>query len=118
MIQINVLLYLGILVSGLWLSRLGKPYNAILLTIHKLVSLAAVVVLVFTVVRVRSEAALGVADWVAVSVSGLFFAGTIATGALLSVDKPMPPAILVLHRIMPFLTVLSTAATLYLLLAT
>ena len=117
MIQIFVLLFLGIFVSGLWLSRLGKPFNVILLTVHKLVSVAAVVLLVLTVYRVTWDVALGATDWFAVALTGLFFLGTIATGGLLSADRPMPAAVLTLHRITPFLTVLTTAATLYLLLA-
>lgn len=116
MIQIVILLFLGIFVSGFWLSRLGKPFNTILLTVHKLASLAAVVLLAFMVYRVTWDAALGAIDWIAVAVTGLFFLGTMATGGLLSVDKPMPAVVLTLHRIAPFLTVLSTTATLYLLL--
>ena len=117
MIQIYVLLYLGIFVSGFWLSRLGRPLNGILLTVHKLVSLAAVVLLGFTVYRVTWETRLGAIDWLAVVVTGLLFLGTMATGGLLSVSKPMPAVVLTLHRITPFLTVLSNAAALYLLLA-
>lgn len=117
MIQIVILLYLGIFVSGLWLSRLGRPLNVILLTVHKLISLAAVVLLVLTVYRVTWEAPLDAIDWVAVAATGLFFVGTIATGALLSTDKPTSAIVLTLHRVTPFLTVIATAVALYLLLA-
>ena len=116
MIQIVILLYLGIFVSGLWLSRLGRPLNVILLTIHKLISLAAIVLLAFTVYRVTWEGPLGALDWIAVSVTGLFFLGTIATGAVLSGDRPAQAVVLTLHRITPFLTVIATAVSLYLLL--
>ena len=116
MIQIVVLLYLAIFVSGFWLSRLGRPFNVILLTAHKLISLAAIILLGFTVYRVTWDATLNAVDWLVVSASSLFFLGTIATGALLSTDKPAQAAVLTLHRITPFLTVLSTALALYLLL--
>ena len=116
MIQIVVLLYLAIFVSGFWVSRLGRPFNVLLLTIHKLVSLAAIVLLGFTVYRVTWDATLNVVDWLAVAVSGLFFLGTMATGALLSADKLAQAMVLTLHRITPFLTVLSTALALYRLL--
>jgi hypothetical protein len=117
MIQITVLLFLGVFVSGFWLSRFGRPFNAILLAVHKLASLAAVLLLVLTVVRVNAVAMLGAIDWVAVAASGLFLLGAIGTGGLWSVDKPTPAAVLTLHRITPFLSVLSTAVTLTLLLA-
>ena len=116
MIQIVVLLYLAILVSGFWLSRLGRPLNVILLTVHKLVSLAAVVLLVFTVYLVTWEAMLYAVDWLAVAVTCLLFLGTIATGGLLSTDKKMPVVVSLIHKIAPFLAVLSSAGTMYLLL--
>jgi hypothetical protein len=112
----TVLFYLLIFVSGFWLTRSGKPYNAIVLTIHKLISVAAIVYLVITMVRADKVTQLGAGELVAGVVTGLFFLGTIVTGGLLSVDKPMPAVVLWLHRITPFLTVLSTAVTLYLLL--
>ena len=120
MIQIVVLLYLAIFVTGFWLSLRGRPFSVALLTVHKLVSLAAVVLLGFVVYRVSWDAALRAIDWIAVVITGLFFLGTIATGGLLSADKPESArarvAVLWAHRITPFLTVLSTAAALTLLL--
>jgi hypothetical protein len=117
MIQIFVLIYLAIFVTGFWLSRKGRPFSVALLTAHKLVSLAAVVLLGFVVYRVTWEAALRAVDWIAVAVTGLFTLGTIATGGLLSAGEPKSAAVLWAHRITPFLAVLSTAATLYLLLS-
>jgi hypothetical protein len=110
------LFYLFIFLSGFWLTKSGKPYSVIVLTIHKLISLAAVVFLVIIIYQVNQVAKLSSVELVAAIVTGLFFLGTIVTGGLLSVDKPMPAIVLWLHRITPFLTVLSTAATLYLLL--
>ena len=33
-----------IIVSGLWLSRTGRPLNVLILTVHKLIAVAGVVV--------------------------------------------------------------------------
>ena len=110
------LFYLFIFLSGIWLTRSGRPYNTIVLTIHKLVSVAAVVFLVVVLHRMNKTAPLGVGELASAAITGLFFLGTIATGGLLSADKPMPGIILWLHRITPFLTVLSTAVTLYLVM--
>jgi hypothetical protein len=110
------LFYLFIFLSGIWLTRSGKPYNTIVLAIHKLVSVAAVVFLVVILYRMSGVAPLTAGELAAAVITGLFFLGTIATGGLLSADKPMPGIILWLHRITPFLTVLSTAVTLYLVM--
>jgi hypothetical protein len=111
------LFFLLILLSGYWLSRSGKPYGTLVFTIHKLVAVAAVVLLGVTVRRMHQAVALGTIDLLATIVTGLFFLGTIVTGSLLSIplDKAMPAIVHTLHRVTPYLTVLSTAATLYLL---
>jgi hypothetical protein len=104
-------------VFGYWVSHLGKPYNAILFNIHKLIALVVVVLLTVTLVRTGREARLGATEIIASVVAGLFLIGLFATGALLSIDKPMPPIVLRLHHVTPYLAVLSTAVTLYLLLS-
>jgi hypothetical protein len=110
------LLFVLIFLSGLWVSRSGKPYNTLPFTIHKLAGLAAGVLLAVIVYQAHQAAPLGAAQITAIAVTVLFFAGTVVAGALLSVDKPMPAVVLKLHQIIPVLTVLSTAGTLYLLL--
>ncbi len=111
------LFYLFIFLSGIWLSRSGKPYSVIILAIHKLISLAAAVFLVMTIYRMNQVAKLSAVELIAVVVTGLFFLGAVISGGLLSTGKPMPAAILRIHQITPFLTVLSTAVTVYLLLS-
>lgn len=110
------LLFVLILLSGLWVSGSGRPYSTFPFTIHKLVGLAAGVLLAVIVYQTHRVAPLGLIEIAAIVVTVLFFVGTVAAGALLSIDKSMPAIVLKLHQILPVLTVLSTAATLYLLL--
>ena len=116
MIQIFILLYLAIFATGFWLSRRGRPFSVALLTAHKLVSLAAIVLLGFVAYRANGEAALRAIDWMAVALTGLLFIGTIASGGLLSAAERKSAAVRWAHRITPLTTALSTAAALYLLL--
>lgn len=109
------LFFLFIFLSGFWLSYSGKPLNAFILAIHKLIALAAVVFLFRTVYQINQAAGLSKPELIASVVTGLFFLATIIIGGLLSTDKPMPAAITRMHQVMPFLTVLSTAATFYFL---
>ena len=111
------LLFLSTFISGFWLSRSGKPFNAIILTIHKLISLAAAVLLGIVIHQIVQVAPLSTIDLVAGVLTVSFFLDAVVSGALLSIGKPMPAAISMMHRISPFLTVFSTAATLYLLLS-
>jgi hypothetical protein len=105
-----------IFLSGYRLARTGKPYSGIILTIHKLVSLAGVALLVLVMVQTSRVARLRTIELAAGAVTGALLLGTIATGGLSSVDRPTPTAVWVLHKITPYLTVLFSAATLYLVL--
>lgn len=113
--MIGAVAFLVVFPSGYWLSRAGKPYSGIILTVHKLISVAAFVLLVITMIGSSQAARLGAAELIGGVVTGVLFLSLIATGALLSSDNEMPALVLRVHQIAPYLTVLSTAATLYLL---
>jgi hypothetical protein len=110
------LFFLFILLSGYWLSRAGRPYSVILLTVHKLISLGAVVTLGITLYRVHQAAPLTPLAIAASTAALLFFLTLIATGGLLSAAKTLPGFVLKIHQVMPYLVILSTGASLYLTL--
>jgi heme A synthase len=110
------LFFVSIFLSGIWLSRSGRPHNTIVLTIHKLTAVAALVFLGGIVYQMNQTAKLNTLELTLAVVTSLFFVTTIITGGLLSVDNTMPVLVSTMHQIVPFLTVLSTAATLYLLI--
>ena len=110
------LFFLFIFLSGIWLSRTGRPLNVGISTIHKLISLAAGVFLLVTIHQRNQLVPLSATEWIAIVVTGLCFLGVVASGGLLSSEEPMPVAVLRVHQIVPVLTVLSTGATLYLVL--
>ena len=109
-------LYLSIFGSGFWLTRSGRPYSTVVVTIHKLISVGAFVYLAVSLYRLNQAAPLSAGMVAAGVITGLFFIGTVATGAMLTAEKPMPAVVLWLHRITPFLTLLCTATTLYLVM--
>jgi len=111
-----VVFFLLIFLSGFWLSRGGRPYGVLLLTVHKLLSVGAVVFLTVILVRINRMDGISLAELIAAVITGVLFLGTIATGGLLSTAKLMPALVHQLHQITPFLTLASTALTLYLLL--
>ena len=110
------LFFLLIFLSGIRLSRAGRPLKVGISTIHKLISLAAGVFLLVTIYQRNGAVLLSATEWTAIVVTGLCFAGTVASGGLLSSDKPMPVAVLRVHQVLPVLTMLATGVTLYLLL--
>ena len=110
------LLLVLVVLSGLWVRRSGKPYSTAPFTIHKLVGLAAGVIMAVIVYQASQVAPLGTLEIASVAVTVLLFSAIVAAGGLLSVEKPMPVLVLRLHQILPVLALLSTAGTLYFLL--
>ena len=110
-------LFLLTVTSGVWLSRIGRPINGPVLTLHKLIALAAVTwagVVSYGMLREAGVQALALA---LVIVAGAAVVGLFATGALLSQPKLARPVFLGLHQAAPVLAALSSAAAAILLTA-
>ena len=108
--------FVFMLLSGFWLSHTGRPLNVFILTVHKLISLGAVFFLAVTIYRIHQVTPLSPLEIAAGAVTLLFFIVMIATGGLLSTTLTLPGVVLTVHRVMPYLLILTTSATLYLLL--
>jgi hypothetical protein len=111
------LFFLFILASGFWLSRSGRPINSAILTVHKLIGLAAGVYLIVTVTRLHQQIPLSGSQVLALGFTVAVFLALVATGGLLSTEKTWPGVVTILHHVLPYLAILSTGGTLYLLLS-
>ena len=107
--------FLFIFLSGFWLNRAGRPHGMLPVTIHKLIGLALGVYLAWMIYQINKLIPLSSTQIIAVAVTVLFFAVNVATGSLLSTNKPMPEAISMVNKFFPYLTVISTGVMLYLL---
>jgi hypothetical protein len=123
-ITICGLLFVLTLVSGVWLSQSGKPFNGMIFTIHKLVALATVIIIgvnvyhLYRAMDARTLVALSVIVASGLLFLALFISGALLSliaGALLSLEKPAPEAILKIHQVAPLLALVSSTATFYLL---
>ncbi len=108
--------FLLLFVFGYALSRTGKPYHMFVFTVHKLITVGIIVYLAMTIYKMNQLSPLSPIQITVIVLTGLFFVATMATGALLSMDKVFPEFVHKLHKITPYLTLLSTSTTLYLLL--
>jgi hypothetical protein len=107
--------FLFIVITGFWVRSSGKPPGTFPLTVHKLIGVAAVVYLVINIVRINKTTALSSTELAAAIIAGAFFLVTIISGGLNSIEKPMPQPVVLMHKISPYLTILSTGAALFLL---
>ncbi|MCX6557845.1 MAG: hypothetical protein NTW95_10515 [Candidatus Aminicenantes bacterium] len=108
--------FIVIFLTGYGLRRQGQPFPVVVLTAHKLITVATIAFLAKTVLGMTKLAPLSQGQPTACIITGLLFIGAVATGGILSAAKNLPPLVRTLHWVLPFLTALSTAAALYLLL--
>jgi hypothetical protein len=91
------------ILSGAWLTRTGRPLNVVIMTVHKLISLGAVLFTCLAIYLVAQARVINLADWINILVTGILFLTLFASGAVLSGGKVVKGALLVAHRSFPFL---------------
>lgn len=111
------LLFVFIIVSGLWLSSGGRPLSSLRLTVHKLLGVGALVLMIMVFRELNQESKLSSAEMSGAILALIFFLSTIVTGGLLSIDKSMPTVVERLHQVFPVLTVISSSGILVVLLS-
>ena len=116
LIAVFGLLAAGVVVfaSGFVLHRAGSPYGSALLNLHKLVDLAAVVLIAARLYRANSETSLSVSVWAVVGVTGALVVALFATGAIASASKSPARWVLRVHQLAPWLALVLAAAAVYL----
>ena len=117
--------FLFILLSGFWVSRSGKPYNGLIFNIHKFIGLGVGVFLIRTVYLTHQAAPLNATQWATIVITVLLFILTVIVGGLLSIlaegglkdmGRSMQATLSMIHKFFPYGIMITTAATLYLLL--
>jgi hypothetical protein len=111
------ILFLFTLISGLIVSRSGRPLGVGLVTIHKLIAVGTVVLIGLAVNQLYKTGDGKLLIEISVMViSAILFLALIATGALLTREEmQLPEAVLKVHQIVPLLALVSSTVTLYLL---
>ena len=112
---IALLFFLIMFPFGYWLSRMGKPYSNLLVTIHKLAGLGVGIYLVTSVYRTHQAAGLAPLQITLVVLDALLFIALVATGSLLTAEQAMPPIVTTLHKVLPYLAVVITGVLIYVL---
>ena len=110
-----VIFALLIYVTGYWMKASGKQ-NGVVLNIHKLLAVAATVLLGVTFFQVNKVVGVGGVEILGLVIAGVIFLATIITGGLVSARIKIPNVIRIAHRTLPHLTVVAAAITLFLLL--
>jgi len=106
------------LISGVIVSRSGRPLNVWLVTVHKLAAVATLVLIVLAVHQAYKTADGRLFLTVSLAVlSAALFVTLIASGAFLTREEmDLPVYVLKIHQLVPLPALLSTSLTVYLLL--
>ena len=97
-----LLLFLLTLAAGFWVSKTGKPYNTGIFTLHKLLALAVVVLTTITIASFLKTTQANSLVTLLIILAGLSVVALFGTGALMSIQKTVGSAWLLIHRITPF----------------
>lgn len=115
-IIITGILFLLIIITGIWLKKTGKPYKTGIVTLHKLIAITSIIILVTIILNLIKGIVLKQIELILIILSGSFFALSIATGAFLTIDKPINKTILTTHRITTYFALILSAFITILLL--
>ena len=116
--------FVFIFLFGFWLSRSSKPYNVLIFNFHKLISLAMSIFLIATIYQTHKTNSFSPVEILATVATVLIFSILFVTGGLRSVEatgglenasQSIQTAIAIIHKVFPYMAVLATAVTLFLL---
>lgn len=111
------ILFLMTLITGVIVSRSGRPLSIGLVTVHKLIALGTAI-LIGLVVNQLYKTADGKAliEIGLIVISGFLFLALVATGALLTREEmQLPEFVLMIHKVAPLLALLSSSLAVFLL---
>jgi hypothetical protein len=101
--------------TGVWLARAGRPYGTALTTVHKLVDLAAVIVIAVMVYQAQRTSPMTALEWAVVVAVAVLTIALFATGGMASAIETPPSWVLLVHRVAPWLAGILAVAAVYML---
>ena len=101
------IIFILAIISGIWVTRTGRPLNNVIFTIHKLIALTSLVLMIIIVKKMSSGLEIPPSTMIWIVATWVLFAAMVATGGVLSFDKLAHRAIKVTHAILPVLTLIS-----------
>ena len=112
---IPALLFLATVVFGFWVRARGRPYQALLFNIHKLIALAGVVLMVIRLIKLDPFSSLPALALILVGVAFVCALAMFVSGALLSIQEEISRPVLGIHQISAALILLTALASIYVL---
>ncbi len=84
------IIFLFIIVTGIWLKRKEPPYPSSIVNIHKLLALGTIIFLIITVYPIQKEKGIYTIDWLYIIITLISIIAAFVTGSMLT--RYNPPA--------------------------
>lgn len=107
--------FLLTLVSGIVLSKLGRPLNSAVFGAHKIIAVGTIVLIGLNIRDLLHIVGLQAVSPALIWGTGLLLLALVVSGSLLSFEKLVVPITLRVHQIVPLLALAFSALTVYLL---
>ena len=100
--------------SGIWLSKLGKPYNSLIFNLHKFIALGFIIYNFVIVKNLFKSIDVNGIMWLLIIVSMVSALTLIATGGILSIKDEIKDSWILVHKIASVILLVSSATWFYL----
>ena len=112
-IAIAGILIIFSIISGIWLSKIGRPLNGLIFSVHKIISLLAIVATGIVIYYSQQGIEINRTDLFLIFATGLVLLLSLISGFLLSFDKFVNDFLLYMHKFMPALIILFSILSIY-----
>lgn len=110
---INSILFIAIIISGLWLAKLGKPYSALAFNLHKFIALAFIVYTVVLSKGLIKIIEMSSIHWIFLVLSVFFIVLILVSGGILSSKEEVLKPMVLIHKLSSGLALMSIIAWFY-----
>ena len=104
---ISGILFLFLILSGMWLNLMGRPLNTIVFSLHKIIAISTIVLLVLSILNLQKGKVLQQFEIWAIVLSGLFILMAFVSGGLLSFETRVNNFTLMVHKLAPYVALVS-----------
>jgi len=105
------------LISGVLVTKAGRPLNAALFNLHKMIAVVAIVLIIMSAVQLyKAGETKAVMELGLIILVGILFTALVATGGMLSFEREWPSVVLKIHQVFPLLSLGISALSVFLLI--
>lgn len=111
-IIISGVLLILLIIAGILLHKAGKPYNTLIFAVHKICTIALVIIMVFVLVNYLKITGLPFSFYLVLSLATIALLSLLISGGMMSLDKG-EAGMLLIHRLSTAFFLLSYMLLIY-----